>query len=524
MKEKNNKNGKNGGGNGSRPYKQTNKEKNGGKFVVQQLPKSIAVGKSSTEPRQQLPRWMRGTAKVFSGKTSLEWIVFRKKMVNALKTEGVYYLVETPVVVVALGLGAVAPGMPPHGLGHGAHVVGAIMETLWIRATPDGNPPDRPDADQDAVDTIITAKVDESDQAYADAIAWSNQQVGAVGNDWYTNEHAQRRAMNLEIEARVKVGGFRSMEFEIREKLVKMQVAWDEDFQSLKDHQGKVLKVFTTMLDAKNLAIIQANLDNDAYRAAWVQINQHFLSGLAGAANIGALTDLLVELEWIFQEHSIMEFIDCVVTISDMLNDAGNPITDQLRVTYVLKGVKKAIEKAPQRLKAYALDVEHIERSRMNMAQMMETFQSTENKEFNELNRISARRKRGASDNEEAEWLGMAEEHGMVANAKRVKNSGAAAVDINKIYTDAFAAAAVAFGGAGQSRREKPRFNSDKMCNVCNNTGHTADSCWYVTGTCKKCNGEHHWKKCDEIARLCKPADAEQKLRDMFARKLKSQA
>src|SRR5690242_6874570 len=62
--------------------------------------------------RIPLPTWLqggkyKGKHKVFDGRTSLDWIVFRKHMVAEFRSRGVYHFVEAPAPVLMAAGGAV---------------------------------------------------------------------------------------------------------------------------------------------------------------------------------------------------------------------------------------------------------------------------------------------------------------------------------------------------------------------------------------------------------------------------------
>jgi hypothetical protein len=74
-----------------------------------------------------LPTWMDSKikGKVFTGRTSMDWIVFRPTMIEEFIIQGVYYHVQpiAPALAAAAAAVGVPPGLPPAG---GVAVVAAI--------------------------------------------------------------------------------------------------------------------------------------------------------------------------------------------------------------------------------------------------------------------------------------------------------------------------------------------------------------------------------------------------------------
>src|SRR5687768_8370311 len=102
----------------------------------------------------------------------------------------------------------------------------------------------------------------------------------------------------------------------------------------------------------------------------------HFKCSAGGVENTADMLEQLSNIDWMPAEMSVLEFVEVVSKLCTQMAAVGTPMSDGLKLTYILKGIQRSPTAHPD----FKADVEWAKRNSMTLQAVINLLQKTDNR------------------------------------------------------------------------------------------------------------------------------------------------
>ena len=304
----------------------------------------------------------------------------------------------------------------------------------------------KPSAEPSIVDKMIEEKFNILNQVYQN-VNTHTQEDESQGLDTVEANKVRLNNINKYEEEKGKLELSRES---ILNTLLNAITRWDKDKAIHEEKQANCMKVFTKYLGPGPLSLINKEINELKFRAAWVKLNKHYSLGAATQQNISQVISLLSNSVY-NKNKSIQEHFEEMISIAHEIDQVGGvKIANELLLEYILSSIERS-----SAFSTYEDDIKAIRRQGDNLQKAQSILQITQSNNASKLTVEKFGMKRHFSS-----------EYATVAVTNNKKKSKVSNV-VNKTFS----------------------------CIHCNKP-HASEKCWSIA-TCSKCNVVGH------IARFC---------------------
>jgi len=378
----------------------------------------------------------------------VDFMIAKSSLIMAFKSEKCYDYVDPnagPHIAVADG-------------GRGTAVLGAaIVEDMYTPVT-------APDIGAPVVNAILTAKRAAIQAVHDDHVARATTLSTTVhGTGFIITARELAIAINDSLtDTAQKLLAVDNERPTIEARLLAALVRWEKLKEAHEEKVAGCIRVFTSCLGPDPKSHLQAELEANQFRKAWVKLNAKYDIRVGGHSNISDLFKILNNVVFNPNEISISEHCEKIRNLCAVSSTYGDVnISDNLMLTYILESVEKS------NVKEYVDVVNDVRIRELTLQEAEQQFQRVHSSLMVKKATIKAIKQE-------------------VTPKDRKKEKRKFNVNLTEL-----AAVIQELGGQPKKAKALAAGASSDLCTKCGKAGHSTEGCWAEI-VCKKCGGKGH--------------------------------